>query len=170
MIGKSMWMFRNAVGAGFTLDTNIQLCVVATPAVIAAFWQKMNKKDMTDVVVPYGVTEIPEKAFEYCGRLASVVMPVTVRKIGFRAFAGCSSLAAFVIPDSVTTIGRWAFNGCTLLTAIVIPDSVTTIGILAFAYCDSLTTASIPSGATLVKDSAGEGPFDNSPTTVTMRG
>ena len=49
--------------------------MVATPAVIAAFWQKMNKKDMTDVVVPYGVTEIPEKAFEYCGRLASAASP-----------------------------------------------------------------------------------------------
>ena len=79
--------------------------------------------------------------------------------------------AHVVIPYGVTEIPEYAFERCTSLTAIVIPDSVTTIGPFAFAHCTSLTTASIPSGATLEKDTyGGEGPFWNSPTTVTTRG
>ena len=126
-------------------------------------------------IVPYGVTEIPDNAFNGCRELKSVVLPVTARRIGSHAFNGCSSLTGFVIPDSVTSIGSFAFYN-TGLTAIVIPDSVTTIGRSAFHDCASLTTASIPSGATLVKDSDGDGPFPNrpyyeSPTmTVTTRG
>ena len=42
-------------------------------------------------------------------------------------------------------------------------------GKLAFYMCSSLTTASIPSGATHKKNSDGDGPFYNSPTTVTRR-
>ena len=142
MSGKSKWMFRNAVGAGFTMETNIQLCG------FAAFWEKMKKKeDWTAVIVPYGVTEIPNLAFNDCKLLTSVVLPVTVRKIGWYAFSDCTSLTANVIPDSVTTIGVGAFRNCT-----------------------SLTTASIPSGATLEKDYDGDGPFFGSPTTVTTRG
>ena len=112
-----------------------------------AYWEKvMRKKGMTTVVLPFGVTEIPDYAFKSCARLTSVVLPVTVRKIGV-----------------------WAFYGCTSLTAIVIPDSVTTIGMGAFCKCSSLTTASIPSFATLEKDRDGHGPFHGSPTTVTTR-
>ena len=145
--------------------------VLASPADKAAYWEKMKKmKDWTAVIVPYGVTEIPDFAFQNCRELTSVVLPVTVRKIGEYAFNCCTSLTTFVIPDSVTTIGSYAFWKCSL-TAIVIPESVTTIGLYAFRDCTSLTTASIPSGATLEKSSSGNGPFWNSPNvTVTTRG
>ena len=43
-------------------------------AEIAAFW-KMEKKGMTDVVVPYGATEIPAKAFEGCSSLTTASIP-----------------------------------------------------------------------------------------------
>ena len=118
----------------------------ATEAEIKAFWETDFTGKKT-IIVPYGVTEIPNMAFEDCTLLTSVVLPVTVRKIGWNAFYYCTSL-----------------------TAIVIPDSVTTIGVLAFMSCTSLTTASIPSGATLEKSPSGEGPFHHSPTTVTTRG
>ena len=64
----------------------------------------MRKKGMTTVVLPFGVTEIPDYAFKSCAWLTSVVLPVTVRKIGVWAFYGCTSLTAIVIPDSVTTL------------------------------------------------------------------
>ena len=146
-----------AVAVGAAVDESVErvdapyafpaAVAVATDADIAAFWETMKNKNMTAVIVPYGVTEIPDYAFEGCTLLTSVVLPVTVRKIGRGAFRGCTSLTAIVIPDSVTTIGQWAFRNCT-----------------------SLTTASIPSGATLEKDSSRDGPFYNSPTTVTTRG
>ena len=146
-----------AVAVGAAVDESVErvdapyafpaAVAVATDAEIAAFWETIKNKNMTAVIVPYGVTEIPNYAFKGCTLLTSVVLPVTVRKIGWCAFCGCTSLTAIVIPDSVTTIGPYAFW-----------------------YCSSLTTASIPSGATLEKDSFGWGPFHNSPTTVTTRG
>ena len=110
------------------------------------FWET-DFEGMTTVVVPYGVTEIPTRAFQDCTLLTSVVLPVTVRKIGKSAFFDCTSLTAIVIPDSVTTIGHGAFYGCS-----------------------SLRTASIPSGATLEKNRFGRGPFCNCAATVTTRG
>ena len=70
-------------------------------AEIAAFW-KMEKEGMTDVVVPYGATEIPEKAFNLCSSLTSIVIPDSVTTIGERAFYGCTSLKTASIPSGAT--------------------------------------------------------------------
>ena len=62
----------------------------------------VEENGVTDVVIPDGVTEIGEMAFQ-----------------------SCKSLTDITIPDSVIQIGRYAFRGCTSLTSITIPDSVT---------------------------------------------
>ena len=147
-----------------------EVVAAAMAAEVEAFWT-MDKTDMmwvTEIVVPYGATEIPNNAFYKCGRLVSVVLPVTVRRIGDRAFYKCTSLTSIVIPDSVTNIGGNAFAYCSSLASIVVPDSVTTIGDMAFQECASLATASIPSGVTL--GACGGAIFLLSPTTVTRRG
>ena len=69
----------------------------------------------SSVVIPEGVTEIGERAFEGCKALASVAIPEGVTEIGERAFEGCKALASVTIPASVTEIGQEAFSGCTSL-------------------------------------------------------
>jgi hypothetical protein len=92
----------------------------------------------TSYVIPDGVTDLGEMAFQYCTDLISVTIPRSVTAIPVDAFAACTSLASVTIPDSVTGIGNGAFIGCTALTSIVIPKSVTSIGGDAFFFCTSL--------------------------------
>ena len=98
-----------------------------------------EKRDITSVIIPDGVTTIDDFAFYYCFSLTSVVIPDSVTIIGEQAFNCCYNLTSIVIPDSVTTIGNSAFSDCDNLTSIVIPDSVTTIGNSAFSSCTNLT-------------------------------
>ncbi len=71
--------------------------------------------------------------------VTELVIPDGVTSISNRAFYGCSNLTSIVVPDSVTSIGERAFYNCSKLTSIVIPDSVSSIGDKVFFVCRNLT-------------------------------
>lgn len=71
---------------------------------------------------------IEDEAFMGCTELTEVVIPEGVTSIGNFAFDGCSSLESITISESVTSIGNYAFRDCAKLTSIIIPDSVKSIG------------------------------------------
>ncbi len=105
------------------------------------YWAKnlyLNKKKITDLVIPDGVTSIGTNAFEKCN-VTSVTIPNSVRSIGDFAFRDCYYLTSATIPNSVTSIGYESFSYCGGLTSITIPNSVTSIGGLAFYGCSNLT-------------------------------
>ena len=97
----------------------------------------------TSYSIPSSVTNIGDRAFEYCSSLTSITIPDSVTSIGYMAVSGCSGLTSITIPDSVTSIGDYAFSGCSSLTSITIPDSVTSIGDWAFNNCRSLASVYI---------------------------
>ena len=68
--------------------------------------------DVTDVVIPDGVTVIGEHAFAYCKSLESIIITTGVRFIGKAAFAYCANLKNIIIPNSVTIIWAGAFAYC----------------------------------------------------------
>ena len=96
--------------------------------------------EITKLVIPDGVTTIPNYAFSGCSGLTSVTIPNSVTSIGNYAFCGCSGLTSVTIPNSVTSIGEYAFYGCSGLTSVVIGNSVTRIGSYAFSGCSGLTS------------------------------
>ena len=71
--------------------------------------------------------------------VTDLIIPDGVTSIGQFAFYGCSGLTSVIIPDSVKNIGGWAFSDCSGITSITLSDNVTSIGPEAFFNCSGLT-------------------------------
>lgn len=94
---------------------------------------------MTSVVLPYGLTSIPNYCFTYCINLKDFAIPDTVTSIGAYTFADCTSLENIFLPNSITSIGVGAFEDCTSLKSVALPSNLTSIGGSMFHDCLSLT-------------------------------
>ncbi len=114
----------------------------------------LNGKEVENLVIPNGITEIRGEAFSGCKGLTSVTIPNSVTNIGSEAFSGCSGLSSITIPNSVTSIGVGAFSECYHLTSITIPNSVTSIGKGTFSLCLGLTSITIPNSVTSIGNEA----------------
>ena len=103
--------------------------------------------EITNLVIPDGVTTIKVYAFDGCTGLTSVTIGNSVTSIGSYAFRDCSGLTSVTIGNSVTSIGFRAFADCTGLTSVTIPNSVTSIELEPFYRCTGLTSVTINSNA-----------------------
>ena len=108
----------------------------------------LNGEEITNLVIPEGVTSIGDYAFRGCSGLTSVTIPKSVTSIGGLAFQSCS-LTSIIIPESVTSIGFRAFSDCSCLTSVTIPNSVSNIGNNPFGGCSSLTSVVVESDNTV---------------------
>lgn len=109
-----------------------------------------NCKNLTNVSIPNSITYIPPYTFCYCSNLKDIIIPDSVTAIGECAFAACTELTNISIPNSVTSVGDSSFAGCRNLTSVIIPDSVTYIAAGAFRQCHSLTNIVIPDSLTSI--------------------
>ncbi len=98
----------------------------------------MDGSEITQLVIPNGVTSIGNNAFCGCSGLTSVTIPNSVTSIGVRAFQKCSGLISVTIPNSVTDIGNYSLANCSKLETIIIGSGVNSIGNYAFASCPEL--------------------------------
>ena len=134
---------------GFTLKVSkiVNGLVIQNDIVV-----KVVDKSITDVVIPDGVEEIGNYAFEECESLKSITIPNSVKYIGGYAFYRCYSLQSitFNIPDNLKYISGSAFEGCKSLKSIKIPNSVKEIGSEVFARCKSLKSITIPDSVTRI--------------------
>lgn len=113
-------------------------CNINNGSCLQGYRLYLNGGEITDLIIPDGVTSIGKGAFSNCISLKSVTIPNSVTSIGQSAFSGCTSLTSVTIPNSVTSIGEGAFSNSGL-TSVTIPNSVTSIGKNAFQGCTSLT-------------------------------
>lgn len=101
--------------------------------------------EVPSAVDGFVVTAIADHAFEANWDLTEVILPAGITLIGESAFMDCGSLQSVTIPDTVDTIRRAAFAGCTALDQVTVPASVNTILEEAFSGCGSLKTLTIAS-------------------------
>ncbi|MBO7138800.1 MAG: leucine-rich repeat protein [Bacteroidaceae bacterium] len=126
----------------------------ANPLYITHHLYSDEVTEITDLVIPDGVTSIGDRAFSYCSGLTYISIPNSVTSIGNSTFSGCSGLTSVIIPGSVTSIGNSGFYNCSGLTFVTIGNGVTSIGNFAFYGCTKLTSVTIPNSVTSIGNSA----------------
>ena len=95
-----------------------------------------------ELIIPEGVTEIGNQAFNYngAGKISSVILPSTIKVIGEAAFRGHSRLTDIIIPEGLVSIKMRAFEGCSNLKSIVFPSTLQTIQSRAFDNCYGISS------------------------------
>ena len=107
------------------------------------------------VVLPEGITEIPENAFSSTGITGVDWSHITV--IGTGAFRKCAGLTELHLSDSVTSIGESAFSGSGLTGELQLPNSITSIGSNAFENVKIEGDLVLPNALTFLGTSAFRG-------------
>lgn len=110
------------------------------------------------VVIPEGITEIKNSAFNMCKDITSVEFPNSLRQIGTHAFSYCFSLKSVDFGSGIEHIGvvnpeqkeclesgQDMFYGCRSLKEITIPEQVKSIGCKTF-HCCGLRKINLPKG------------------------
>lgn len=146
----------------------------------------LDCKNLININIPDGVTEIDQYAFSGCKRLGvdntgefklpaklenlgkgafagclklgkSVTLPAGLKTVNDEVFKNCEALEAIIFLCAVPAIGESAFEGCSSLTEVFIPYGVETIGASAFKNCTALTKVVIPNTVTAIGTGAFEG-------------
>ncbi len=120
------------------------------PVVAIAEGAFKNNTNLTSIIIPDSVTNIPRETFWGCTGLTNVFIPDSVTGISNSAFYNCSGLKSINIPSGITVLSSSVFSGCTSLNNISIPYGVRYIGDYAFSRCTSLTNINIPNSVTSI--------------------
>ena len=114
----------------------------------------MNGKEITDLVIPDGVTSISNNLFSSCESFVNINLGNTIKTIGEKAFYECPNVCKITMGKGVERIENNAFYKCTNLTEINFGQSVSTIENRAFSGCTGLTLIHLPASIKDVKDRA----------------
>lgn len=126
------------------------------------------QRNLTELVVPYGVSSIGNNAFYNFSSLTSVTIPDSVKTIGNQAFSNCKLLKEFTLPSSLEinwgggdNCLHFAYSGIERinilckslpykclermqnLKELVIPKNVTSIGGYVCRFCVNLENVKI---------------------------
>ena len=112
------------------------------------------------LIIPEGVKEIGEGAFEDCNNLTGTLsLPSTLRGISRSAFGSCKFTCELLLPQNLNSIGECAFGSCRgLYGNLILPEGLSEIEKAAFSDCPNLSgDLNIPKNVKKIKDGA----FDN---------
>jgi len=138
----------------------------------------IDGKPLRDLILPDGVKNVPERAFEGIGGIKSLTIPESVTEIGRGAFACCKDLEEVDFRGELVRWDASVFGGCvalrkvklpkrleeiptdgfsnTALTEIEIPDGVRGIGNFAFQMCENLSKITIQNSIARIRKYAFE--------------
>lgn len=95
-------------------------------------------KNITKIILPNGITEIPDETFMDYVFLEEIIIPNTVEYIGKAAFKGCKALKKINLPSNLTILDEYAFSECESLEEITIPSSLHYFSFGLFSHCHNL--------------------------------
>lgn len=103
----------------------------------------LNGELVTDLVIPEGVTKIPQTAFSRCNSIKTITLPNTLTSIGASSFS-YSYITNITIPDSVTSMDGSSFYGASL-ESVTIGNGLTKTGNSSFYSCSKLKSVTFGS-------------------------
>ncbi len=106
------------------------------------------------VVLPRGITALPERVFRFCCSLRCLILPDGVDSIGTAALQQTTTMSTLCLPPSLTDIQSIGLSTMYSLTDVIIPVGLTTIGSSALIACRGLTYVALPQSVTSVGASA----------------
>ncbi len=109
-------------------------------------------RDMTDVKLGDGITEIKQYTFAGCEKLVRINLE-KVAKVGTHSFIECYALPKADI-SGAETVGEYAFLYCYALTDVKLNPNGTKLEEGAFAYCNTLSAVENMAAATHIGDYA----------------
>lgn len=99
----------------------------------------LNGTELTELVIPKGITEIKPNVFFGCKSLKSLTLNDELLTIGTCAFARCPNLAYLKLNNELRSIGNVGFASCNSLESVTIPGSIIELGGGAFSGVKSIT-------------------------------
>lgn len=143
--------------AAFCACNELKTALFGENAVLSGYVFK-DCPSLEKVVLPSGITEVPDGLFSGCGSLSEIELPDGVKRIGHQAFESCISLEEIILSQKTEYIGRRAFAYCEKLTRAFGGISLGEIDDGAFSLCPSLRLLAVPSSCV-----GGEGILSGSP-------
>lgn len=107
-----------------------------------------NFSSIETIIIPSSMEKIGENAFYYCNNLRNVIIKDGVKSLGIGMFSRCKKLNKVSLPSSILAIPDYCFEGCTSLVKITLPNNLQYIGDDAFCNCHSLCDIIIPKSVT----------------------
>ena len=101
-----------------------------------------NIADVTNVIIHYGITTIPDSAF-LDKKVQNIYLPETMKDLGFNSFKRCTSLTTIILPSSVTEVDNSCFESCTSLTTIYIESDDIMLYGKSFYNCFGISSVHI---------------------------
>ncbi|MBQ2738601.1 MAG: leucine-rich repeat protein [Oscillibacter sp.] len=96
------------------------------------------------IVLPEGITVLPNSLFWNCTSLKEVSMGSGVTAIEHNAFENCASLERFDLPEDLQVLGQSVFLGCTALREMKIPTAISVLPYETFSDCTALERVELP--------------------------
>ncbi|MDD5791489.1 MAG: leucine-rich repeat protein [Erysipelotrichaceae bacterium] len=125
------WLACNRAG---TLLDVIYCC---TP-VDYRYWSTIDK-NVENLVIPEGITIVPDYCFYKNKTLKHVAFPSTMDRICDYAFFECENLEEINLPDTLSYLGDWSFYSCMKAEGtLVIPEGLKVINQKAFTNDENL--------------------------------
>ena len=104
------------------IDGNYKIKEIGTSAFSG--WENDGcAKNLKEIVIPEGVTDIAKEAFRFCGQLTSITLPTTYSNGLHRYFiTDNQNLKTLVVPHKIEAINSEAFTKVTGLTRVFLKD------------------------------------------------
>jgi len=102
------------------------------------------KGNITNLVIPEGVSIVEPYAFLGCEQIKTVEFGPDVEEIGLYAFQNCVNLEKMICSSAVSIIKAGAFKGCSSLKEADFSEcTISTIGYESFSGCTSLSSVKL---------------------------